>query len=170
MILCIFLFTLFIYHKSLSLPLGEMINLFTTCTFLTEKGSRDAPEKMQNSSCFQNLTTSMQTAPVFSGMSFQDPAVQCSPIPLSFMPISCHGANLVKEGHTHSWTCPLAHSPSCFLPVYHLLTSNSNLTLSFFSFQPGSDHLSHKASFLHLGIIDIWGQMIPCCGWLSCAL
>lgn len=34
MVLYIFAFT---YLQSLFLPLGEMINLFTTCTFLTER-------------------------------------------------------------------------------------------------------------------------------------
>lgn len=49
MVLYIFAFT---YSKSFFLPLGEMITLFTVCTFLMEKKSGDTLEKMEQSSFF----------------------------------------------------------------------------------------------------------------------
>lgn len=36
-----------------------------------------------------------------------------------------------------------------------------------FSVSSLADYRSYKASCLRLGAVNIWGQMIPCCGWLS---
>ena len=121
---------------------------------------------MQHSSCFPNPTTSMETAPVFSGRSFQNPAVQCNPL---FFVIHAHFLLRSKscQRRAHSFlnlsTWPTVHPDSSQSIICQPAIATSHLV---FLFQPGSDHLSHKASFLHLGNNDIWGQMILCCGQL----
>ena len=68
----------------------------------------------------------------------------------------------IRRAH-RSWSSPLlSHTLSCFLSTSHWLTSNCAYC---FYFQPCSDYLSYKASFLSLGIWTLgakWFYVILC--------